>query len=105
MNSNLLIPLEHLSYIIECSGLGYTGELKTELAKLCQNIRNGSDGYERAEHKMTLPELEKSLDCYRDSNMSEGAGILSAVSRKWWRLILERYWINFEYQDSELGAD
>ncbi len=81
---NLLTPLDDLAYLIECAALDYTGELKTELSRLCESIRNGGQGYEATIVQASLPDLEASLRAYRTDQKSQGASGLIRISRAWW---------------------
>jgi len=81
---DLLLPLDDLAYLVECAALDYTGELKTELSRLCENIRCGATGYEAQIVQASLVELDSSLVDYRTGQKSRGTSGLVRVSRKWW---------------------
>jgi hypothetical protein len=88
--TDLLKPLDHLSYLLECAALDCMGELKSELSKLCTSITEGRPGYEAPEVKASLPQLEEASILFRSNNLpnstkkAQGASILSSVSRYWW---------------------
>lgn len=96
LKPSFLTPLEHLSYVIECSCIGCYGDTKGELSNLCDCIRNKSEGYEGSEFKDSLQTLEKALASYRESNYKNGASLLSRVSRAWWKATMKRCWISFD---------
>lgn len=84
MSQDILKPLDHLSYLVECAALNYMGELKTELADLCRRIKGAEAGYCSPAVAASLPDLEDALALFRGDTKLAGAGKLSAVSRKWW---------------------
>lgn len=84
----LLVAIDHLAWLIECAALTYTGELKTELAGMCDAIRAGDEGYDAPIMRASLPELDAALAAYRASDYLDGAGRLSRISRAWW----EAWW-------------
>lgn len=94
---SFLTPLEHLSYVIECSCIGCYGDTKGELSILCDFIRNKSKGYEGVELTASLQTLEQALASYSESDYKNGASLLSSVSRDWWKAAMKRCWISFEY--------
>lgn len=87
MTPELLKPLDHLSYLLECAALDYTGELKTELGELCRCLRAGYSHIPEA--VQSLPQLERALESYRANRKAEGASDLAAVSRSWWAAVAQ----------------
>ncbi|MGY3265302.1 hypothetical protein [Lysobacter sp. HA35] len=85
----MLVAIDHLAWLVECAALTYTGELKTELARMCDAIRAGDDGYNAPAVRASLPELDAALEAYRASDYLDGASRLSRISRAWW----EALWI------------
>lgn len=81
---SLAVPLDDLACLVECVALDYTGELKTELWRLCENIRRGASGYEAQIVQSSLEELDSYLDAYRTDRKREGTSGLIRISRRWW---------------------
>lgn len=82
--TDLLTPLDHIAYLLECSAISCNGELKSELTTLCDAIRNGHAEYGAGLVLDALPQLERALSAYRNDQYAEGASIISAVSQQWW---------------------
>lgn len=85
--TDILKPLDDIAYCCECAALDYAGELKSELSALCQRIQQRAAGYEAQEVQAALPRLEDALASYRSGQKDQGAGILSSVSREWWKAV------------------
>lgn len=85
MAQELLKPLNDLSYLLECAALDYTGELKAELASLCQSAR--SEYGDIPWVAQSLPKLEMALKSYCAGHEADGARHLAAISRSWWAAV------------------
>ena len=88
VRTDLLTPINHIAYLIECSAISCNGELKSELSTLCDAIRNGHAEYTANLVVEALPQLEKALSAYRSDKYDEGASIICRVSRQLWGAIL-----------------
>lgn len=86
----LLRPLEHLTYLIEFAASGCLGDLKGELANLCESIKMGKAEYDAPEAAEALSDLEAALQAYQAKNYQEGCSRLNLLSRKWWQLVAPR---------------
>lgn len=77
--------LGSLSYVLECGVLGYNGELKSALSKLCSEL-------EVPEQDVPSPEVRSKLQnayaSYRGSDYRKGASELAGASSAWWREVL-----------------
>ena len=76
--------LDDMAYLVECAAVDYTGELKTELSRLCQHIRGGSTPYSAQVIRESLPALEECLTEYRTDKKSSATNRLVLISRDWW---------------------
>ncbi|TZF90880.1 hypothetical protein [Cognatilysobacter lacus] len=79
-------PLGDLAHLLECAALDYRGQLKTELADLCKCPEGASDGYALDPVQSELRELVGSLGACRAGRNNSGAGTLSAIGRRCWRM-------------------
>jgi hypothetical protein len=90
MNSEMkkyLSVLEHLSYILECVILDYTGEAKTELERLCKRIETNSN-YQFESCQTTYDGLSEVLGAYQRKDYRKAASILSRITRQTWKMFL-----------------
>ncbi len=85
MKSDLKV-LEHLSCVIECLSLDYTGEAKHEITMLAESIKEGKMGSESASLVETL---ESAHELLMSERKGEAASILSRVSRQLWKKVLQ----------------
>lgn len=86
-DTDLLRALDDLAYLIECAALDCTGELKGELARLCERIAGATSGYDLPATRSELAGLEAALACYRADRKAEGTSRLIAISRRWWQVV------------------
>ena len=86
-NSNeLLKPLEHLSYLIECAAQDYQGELKGELGLLIDHIEAKAAGYSHLGVSDDLSELKRAHAEIYSGKSRVAISKLIAVNRRWWKL-------------------
>lgn len=80
----VLKVLDDLAYIIECAALDYSGELKFELAKLCEQLDGSDRAYAIQDRQQTATALREALACYRGDEKLVGVAKLNNVSRGLW---------------------
>lgn len=85
--TDFLKPLGDLASCCESAALDYTGELKSALSELCRLIDEQAAGYTAPEVQAALPKLEGALESYRAGNRTQGALLMTAVSRDWWAAV------------------
>ena len=83
MSPHGLRLLNWLTTVLECGLLGYNGELKSELARLCTDVADASDA-DVAQRELVLSQLEAALASYSSGDYAAGASLLSRASRTWW---------------------
>jgi hypothetical protein len=83
MTKQALELFDALSYILECGLLGYHGELKTELNRLCESVLKTTAQDAPSDEICAM--LLTARDCYWRNDYERGASELSRASRAWWR--------------------
>lgn len=83
----LLKFLDDLAYVFESVACDYTGEGKTELSRLCDELQNGD--YKIEDRAEILAKCREALKLYYGMHYHEGSRILSHISRDLWRKISE----------------
>lgn len=81
--------LERLAYVLECGVLDYTGELKFELGRLCEQVEQVTDA-DVPLRDTVLGELHDSLEFYMARDEGAAASALSRASRTWWEAVIAR---------------
>lgn len=78
--------LNSMSYVLECGVLGYNGELKFELDKLCSDL----DEIDQCVPSMEARSMLRNAHAfYRGDDYRKGASELARASRTWWRELLK----------------
>ncbi len=84
---SILTTLEHLSYIIECVAKNCTGEAKSELNQLIENVSNLNESA-IGDKSFVEDNLKEAMPLLRDSNKRHAVPCLTRVSRCLWKYII-----------------
>ncbi len=91
--NNFLRVVEHLSYVVECLALTYSGEARSELIQLIQAMRS-DPRYEIADSALVIEKLEEGLANLNrrsadDSDYLRGIGDVVRVQRGLWKRAMD----------------